>query len=55
MQHDTKILTDAVRLALGAAAIGVFGFMPAPSYAQDDEATLDRVEVLGSRIRRAEG
>lgn len=50
-----SVLSAAVRYALAAGAVGLMALPVAPAFAQDEEAQLDRVEVLGSRIRRAEG
>lgn len=54
MKPRSKLLTQSVRFGLAAGAVGLFGVVPAPVYAQDDSQVLERVEVLGSRIRRAE-
>ena len=50
MKCNRNVLSDAVRVCL---AIGAMGAVAAPAVAQD-EATLDRIEVTGSRIKRAE-
>ena len=56
MNCNRNLLSDAVRFGLAAGAIGLLGLTAAPAYAQDDEdaATLDRIEVTGSRIKRAD-
>ncbi|WP_290886895.1 TonB-dependent receptor [Arenimonas sp.] len=64
MKSKPHPLSSAVRFALSASAIGILGLAAMPAIAQDAAApaaaaseptTLDRIEVLGSRIRRAEG
>jgi iron complex outermembrane receptor protein len=54
---NPNVLSDAVRLGLAAGAVGLLGLVSAPAFAQDEEedvATLDRIEVTGSRIKRAD-
>jgi iron complex outermembrane receptor protein len=54
-----NLLGDAVRYGLAAGAVGIAGLASTSAFAQDKPATdkkatnLDRVEVLGSRIKRA--
>lgn len=61
MKSKPHPLSSAVRFALSAGAIGLLGFAAMPTLAQDTADTgaavtqLDRIEVLGSRIRRVEG
>ncbi|MBD8524977.1 TonB-dependent receptor plug domain-containing protein [Pseudomarimonas arenosa] len=54
MNFNRNLLSDAVRYGLAAGAVGLMGLSAAPAYAQDDTATLDRIEVTGSRIKRAD-
>lgn len=49
-----NILSHAVRASLMVGAIGVLGLTASPSFAQDDAQRLDRIEVTGSRIKRAD-
>lgn len=53
MKLNRNLLSDAVRFGLVA---GVAGLMAAPAVAQDNEQTqtLDRIEVTGSRLKRAD-
>lgn len=63
MKSTLHPLSSAVRFALSAGAIGLLGVAAMPAFAQtaapaaaESETTqLDRIEVLGSRIRRSEG
>lgn len=58
MNAKSNPLSLAVRYGLVVGAAGVLGLTAAPttSFAQSgEEAVLDKIEVLGSRIRRAEG
>ena len=54
MKLTRNLLSDAVRLGLAAGVVGVLGLVAAPAYAQDDATKLDRIEVTGSRIKRAD-
>ncbi len=55
MNCNRNLLSRAVRLGLATGAIGLFGLTAAPAFAQDeDTATLDRITVTGSRIKRAD-
>ncbi|GIX34736.1 MAG: TonB-dependent receptor [Lysobacteraceae bacterium] len=55
MNFNRNLLSEAVRFGLAAGAVGLLGLNAAPAFAQDDEAaTLDRIEVTGSRIKRAD-
>ena len=55
MNFNRNLLSDAVRYGLAAGAVGLLGLTAAPAFAQeDDAATLDRIEVTGSRIKRAD-
>lgn len=56
MTFNRNLLSEAVRFGLTAGAIGLVGAVATPAFAQesDDAATLDRIEVTGSRIKRAE-
>ena len=54
MNFKRNLLSDAVRLGLVAGVAGVLGVNPAPVFAQDDSAELDRIEVTGSRIKRVD-
>jgi iron complex outermembrane recepter protein len=55
MNFNRNLLSEAVRYGLAAGAVGLLGLTAAPAFAQDDEATrLERIEVTGSRIKRAE-
>lgn len=56
MKLNRNLLSDAVRLSLAAGMIGALGLVAAPAFAQDQDeaATLDRIEVTGSRIKRAD-
>ncbi|MCB1553218.1 MAG: hypothetical protein KDJ14_05370, partial [Xanthomonadales bacterium] len=57
MNFNRNLLSDAVRFGLAAGAVGLLGLAAAPASAQDadeDAATLDRIEVTGSRIKRAD-
>lgn len=56
MKLTRNLLSDAVRTCLAAGAVGVLGLAAAPAFAQDEgEAqTLDRIEVTGSRLKRAD-
>src|SRR5690606_25116558 len=55
MKMKRNLLSEAVRYGIAAGTIGMVGFA-APAFAQssDDAATLDRIEVTGSRIQRAD-
>ena len=62
MKSKPHPLSSAVRFALSATAAGLLGVAALPAFAQDapaaagsDTTQLDRIEVLGSRIRRSEG
>ncbi len=58
MKFNRNLLSEAVRFGLVAGAVGVVGLTAAPAFAQDSEgeeaATLSRVTVTGSRIRRVD-
>jgi iron complex outermembrane recepter protein len=55
MNFNRNLLSDAVRCSLVAGAAGLLGLTAAPAFAQgDDAARLDRIEVTGSRIKRAD-
>jgi iron complex outermembrane receptor protein len=57
MKFDRNLLTEAVRYGLAAGAVGLLAMTSAPAFAQesDDEAQdLDRIQVTGSRIKRAD-
>lgn len=51
MNHNP--LSAAVRFGLTAGAVGVLGLLAMPARAQEEAAQLDRIEVTGSRIKRA--
>ncbi|MEZ5456087.1 MAG: TonB-dependent receptor [Lysobacteraceae bacterium] len=53
MKINRNLLSDAVRYSLAAGAVGVAGLSAAPAFAQE-EATLDRIEVTGTRIKRVD-
>lgn len=57
MTCNRNPLSGAVRFGLAAGAVGLIGLNVTPAYAQesDDDAatTLDRIEITGSRIKRA--
>lgn len=58
MKLNRNLLSEAVRFGLVAGAVGVVGLTAAPAFAQDsgneEAATLSRVTVTGSRIRRVD-
>lgn len=55
MTFNRNLLSEAVRYGLAAGAVGILGTIAAPAaIAQESAATLDRIEVTGSRIKRAE-
>jgi iron complex outermembrane recepter protein len=58
MKIKRNLLSNAVRLGLTAGAVSLMGLVSAPVFAQDeaeDEAeTMERIEVTGSRIKRAD-
>ncbi len=59
MKIKRNLLSNAVRLGLTATAVSLMGLVSAPVFAQDDEAedeaeTMERIEVTGSRIKRAD-
>ena len=56
MKLTRNLLSDAVRTCLAVGAVGVLGLAAAPVFAQDDgdAQTLDRIEVTGSRLKRAD-
>lgn len=56
MTVNRNLLSEAVRFGLAAGAVGLIGTVAAPAYAQQGEQAteLDRIEVTGSRIKRAE-
>src|SRR5687768_12262661 len=57
MNFKRNLLSEAVRFGIAAGAVSLIGLTAAaPAYAQeDDEAeTLERIEVTGSRIKRAD-
>lgn len=56
MTFNRNLLSEAVRYGLAAGAVGLIGLTAAPAFAQDDEeaARLERIEVTGSRIKRAD-
>lgn len=51
MKINRNLLSDAVRYSLAA---GVIGLVAMPAFAQEEEATLDRIEVTGTRIKRVD-
>ena len=51
MKINRNLLSDAVRYSLAA---GVIGLVAMPAFAQEEEATLGRIEVTGSRIKRVD-
>jgi iron complex outermembrane receptor protein len=56
MNFNRNLLSEAVRFGIAAGAVGLLG-LTAPAYAQDDSdeaAELERIEVTGSRIKRAD-
>ncbi|MBN8428413.1 MAG: TonB-dependent receptor [Xanthomonadales bacterium] len=53
MKINRNLLSDAVRYSLAAGAVSVAGLSAAPAFAQE-EATLDRIEVTGTRIKRVD-
>ena len=56
MKFNRNLLCEAVRYGLAAGAVGLFGLTAAPAFAQDEDeaAELERIEVTGSRIKRAD-
>lgn len=57
MNTKHNLLSDAIRFGLAAGAVGLFGIAPnamAQSSGDQEAATLDRIEVTGSRLRRVE-
>jgi iron complex outermembrane recepter protein len=54
MNFNRNLLSNAVRCGLVVGAAGVLGMTAAPAFAQDETARLDRIEVTGSRIKRAD-
>lgn len=60
MKIKRNLLSNAVRLGLTASAVSLMGLVSAPVFAQDEEAaddegkTMERIEVTGSRIKRAD-
>ncbi len=57
MKHNRNPLAKAINYALGAGMIASLAMTAAPVAAQDDDeeaADLDRVQVTGSRIQRAD-
>lgn len=56
MKLTRNLLSNAVRTCLAVGAVSVLGLTAAPAFAQTEDAaqTLDRVEVTGSRLKRAE-
>ena len=56
MTITRNLLSEAVRYGLAAGAVGLIGLTAAPAFAQDQEeaARLERIEVTGSRIKRAD-
>ncbi len=62
MTLTRNLLSDAVRYGLSAGAVGLLGLAANPAFAQDTTTTtkpedkaksLERIEVVGSRIKRA--
>jgi iron complex outermembrane recepter protein len=58
MKIKRNLLSNAVRLGLAAGTVGLLGLVSAPAFAQDEEegsdTTMERIEVTGSRIKRAD-
>jgi len=54
MNCNRNLLSHAVRFSLATGAIGLLGLSAAPAFAQEEAATLDRITVTGSRIKRAD-
>lgn len=55
MKHKTNPLASAINYALGAGMIAGLAMTAAPVIAQDSEdETVDRIQVTGSRIQRAD-
>ena len=58
MNFKRNLLSEAVRYGIAAGAVGLISLAAAPAFAQDDteeEAqSLERIEVTGSRIKRAD-
>jgi iron complex outermembrane recepter protein len=55
MKHNRNPLAQAINYALGAGMVAGLAMTAAPVLAQDEEAAdLDRVQVTGSRISRAD-
>lgn len=56
MNFNRNLLGEAVRLSLALGTVGVVGLAATPAFAQSDDetATLDRIEVTGSRIQRVD-
>ncbi|MDZ4811212.1 MAG: TonB-dependent receptor [Pseudomonadota bacterium] len=58
MKIKRNLLSNAVRLGLAAGTVSLMSLVSAPAFAQDEEAegekTMERIEVTGSRIKRAD-
>ena len=57
MNFNRNLLSEAVRYGLAAGAVGLFGLVSAPAFAQDSDeeaAKMQRIEVTGSRVKRAD-
>ncbi len=58
MKIKRNLLGNAVRLSLAAGSVSLMSLVSAPAFAQDEEAegekTMERTEVTGSRIKRAD-
>ncbi len=58
MNFKRNLLSEAVRFGIAAGAVGLISLAAAPAFAQDDTeeeaASLERIEVTGSRIKRAD-
>ena len=57
MNFKRNLLSEAVRFGIAAGAVGLISLAAAPAFAQeteDEAAELERIEVTGSRIKRAD-
>ena len=58
MKIKRNLLSNAVRLGLAAGTVSLMSLVAAPAFAQDEaaegEKTMERIEVTGSRIKRAD-
>ncbi len=54
MKFTRNLLSNAVRTCLVLGATGVIGLTANTAFAQDEATKLDRIEVTGSRIKRAD-